>query len=64
MAKDNKKQDEKNAAPAQATRSLNDELYDEYAKGGVINEMADAHGIDSRELLAIIQEVQASKRSK
>lgn len=59
-----KKKEESKPAAAPAARSLNEELYDGYVHGRVINEMADERGLDSREVLAIIQEVHESKRNK
>ena len=59
-----KKEDNKQEAKAPEKKDLKSSIYSLHAKGVSPAENAERHNLDSREVLAIIQEVQASKRSK
>ena len=58
-----KKKDEKKAEITQP-KDVNAQIYDEYAHGRIINEIAEERGLDSKEVLAIIQAVQQAQAKK
>ena len=60
MAKKNDNQ--KVEATAPEPKDQRTSIYEAHQKGVTPADNAEQHGIDSREVLAIIQEVQASKR--
>lgn len=57
-----KKKNDNQKAEAPAPKDQKSSVYEAHKKGVSPADNAERHGIDSREVLAIIQEVQASKR--
>lgn len=62
MAKDTKKPEKKPEQKAPVPKDDNAQIYDEYVRGGVVDQIAADRGLDSLQVLAIIQNIQASKR--
>ena len=62
MAKDTKKPEQKQEPKAPAPKDEKAEMYDEYNHGKPVDQIAEERGLDSLEVLAIIQGIQANKR--
>lgn len=54
-----KKKDEKKAA---APKDDNATIYEEYVHGKTMNDIAEERGLDSKDVMAIIQDIQAKAK--